>query len=58
MWRIARKRTRRPYPGGVLLLLADPTGLSSPLGQAVIGAGFLVVIALAVRFFWEHRNRR
>lgn len=59
MWRIARQPTRRPYPGGVLLLLqADPTGLSTPLGQAVIGAGFLAVIVLAVRFLWEHRNRR
>jgi hypothetical protein len=42
----------------LLLLQADPTGLSTPLGQAVLAAGFLVVITLAIRFLWERRNRR
>ncbi|MEV0083209.1 MULTISPECIES: hypothetical protein [Saccharopolyspora] len=42
----------------LLLLQADPTGLSTPLGQVVIGAVLLAVIVLAVRFLWEHRNRR
>ncbi|MBB5156248.1 hypothetical protein [Saccharopolyspora phatthalungensis] len=42
----------------LLLMQADPTGLSTPLGQAVIAAGWLAVVVLAVRFLWEHRNRR
>ncbi|MEU6264070.1 hypothetical protein [Saccharopolyspora shandongensis] len=42
----------------LLLLQADPSGLSTPLGQVVIGAGLLAVVVLAVRFLWEHRNRR
>ena len=32
--------------------------MSGPLGQAVIAAGLLVVIVLAIRFLWERRNRR
>jgi hypothetical protein len=41
-----------------MLLQGDPTGLSSPWGQAVMAASMLAVIVLAVRFLWEHRNRR
>ncbi|WP_277954949.1 hypothetical protein [Saccharopolyspora soli] len=42
----------------LLLLQTDPTGLSTPLGQAAIAAGLLAVVVLAVRFLWEHRNRK
>ncbi|GAA0540623.1 hypothetical protein GCM10011581_38170 [Saccharopolyspora subtropica] len=41
-----------------MLAQGDPTGLSTPLGQAVIAATLLVVVVLAVRFLWEHRNRK
>lgn len=42
----------------LLLLQNDPTGLTTPLGKLVMAAGLLVVIALAVRFLWDHRNKR
>jgi hypothetical protein len=42
----------------LFLMQADPTGLSTPLGQAVIAAGLLAAVVLAIRFLWEHRNRR
>ncbi|SEG86798.1 hypothetical protein SAMN02982929_04692 [Saccharopolyspora kobensis] len=59
MWRIARQPTRRRYAGGVLLLMqADPTGLSTPLGKVVIALGLLAAIVVAVRFLWDQRNRR
>jgi hypothetical protein len=45
------------YPGGVLLLQGDPTGLSSTAGQLIIAASLLVVIVLAVRYLWDNRNR-
>ncbi|WP_460956206.1 hypothetical protein [Parasphingorhabdus pacifica] len=41
----------------MLLLQADPTGLSSPLGQLVIAAGFITVIVVAVRWFWDQRKK-
>lgn len=36
---------------------ADPTGLSTPLGKLVIGAGLLVVVVVLVRHLWEQRKR-
>ncbi|GAA2799987.1 hypothetical protein [Saccharopolyspora taberi] len=42
----------------MLFAQGDPTGLAGPLGQAVIAAGLIVVIILAIRFLWERRNRR
>lgn len=44
------------YGRGVLLQ-ADPTGLSGPLGQLVIAAMLLVAIIVALRWFWDRRNR-
>lgn len=41
----------------LLLAQADPTGLSTPLGKLVIGAGMLVTVVLAVKYLWDHRNR-
>ncbi|GAA4614165.1 hypothetical protein GCM10023108_17680 [Saccharopolyspora hordei] len=60
MWRIALQTTRRHYAGGVLLLLlqADPTGLSTPLGRVVIGLGLLATVVVLVRLLWQYRNRR
>ncbi|WP_461152703.1 hypothetical protein [Saccharopolyspora tripterygii] len=40
----------------MLLLQADPTGMSTPLGQVVIAATLLAVIVLAIRFFWQNRR--
>ncbi|WP_281290252.1 hypothetical protein [Saccharopolyspora dendranthemae] len=40
----------------MLLLQADPTGMSTPLGQVVIAATLLVVIVLAIRFLWQNRR--
>ncbi|WP_255520903.1 MULTISPECIES: hypothetical protein [unclassified Saccharopolyspora] len=40
-----------------MLLQADPTGLSGPLGQLVIAAMLLVAIIVALRWFWDRRNR-
>ncbi|MDA3649285.1 hypothetical protein OU416_34860 [Saccharopolyspora indica] len=42
----------------LLLMQADPTGLSTPLGKVVIALGLLAAIVVAVRFLWERRNRR
>jgi hypothetical protein len=41
----------------VILLQADPTGMSSPLGRVVIAAGLLVVIVVLVRWLWDQRKR-
>ncbi|MHA6799035.1 hypothetical protein [Bounagaea algeriensis] len=41
----------------LLLAQADPTGLTSPLGKLVIGAGLLVVVVLSLKFLWDQRNR-
>lgn len=35
----------------------DPTGLSTVAGKLVIGAGLLFAIILALRWFWDQRNR-
>ncbi len=45
--------------GGVHLLLAqgDPTGLSSPLGQAVVLVGLLTSLVLLLRWWWQQRRR-
>ncbi|WP_268952428.1 MULTISPECIES: hypothetical protein [Saccharopolyspora] len=40
----------------MLLLQTDPTGMSTPLGQVVIAATLIAVIALAIRFFWQNRK--
>ncbi|MEB3368452.1 hypothetical protein [Saccharopolyspora mangrovi] len=40
----------------MLLLQADPTGMSSPLGQLVIAGTLLAVIVLAIRFLWQNRR--
>ncbi len=42
---------------GRTLLQGDPTGMSSVWGKVVIAAGLVVVITLAIRFFWDQRNR-
>lgn len=36
---------------------ADPTGLSTPLGKAVIAAGLIAVIVVLVRVLRDQRNR-
>ncbi len=36
---------------------ADPTGLSSPLGQLVIAAMLLVAIVVTLRWLWQNRRR-
>ncbi|MEY8040670.1 MULTISPECIES: hypothetical protein [Saccharopolyspora] len=41
----------------MLLLQADPTGLSSPLGKLVIAAILLTVVVLALRHLWNRRGR-
>lgn len=40
-----------------VLMQADPTGLSTPLGKVVLAAGLLVVIVVLVRQLREHRKR-
>jgi len=35
----------------------DPTGLSSTIGQLVILAWLLSVLALLIRWWWRQRNR-
>jgi hypothetical protein len=35
----------------------DPTGLSSPLGQAVVLVGLLAALAVTVRWWWRNRRR-
>lgn len=41
----------------MILLQADPTGMSSPLGRLVIAAGLLVVIVVLIRWWWDQRKR-
>ncbi|GAA2340284.1 hypothetical protein GCM10009854_15880 [Saccharopolyspora halophila] len=41
----------------LLLMQADPTGLSTPLGKIAIAATLIAVIALAVRFLWQNRGK-
>lgn len=47
----------RAYGRGVVLLQADPTGLSGPLGQLVIAAMLLAAIVVALRWLWHNRKR-
>jgi hypothetical protein len=42
----------------VLLAAADPTGLSSPIGQIAIIAVLVVALVTGVRALWQRRNRR
>jgi hypothetical protein len=42
----------------VSFIAADPTGLSSPLGQIAILACLVAAIAVGVRAWWQQRNRR
>jgi hypothetical protein len=36
---------------------ADPTGLSSPLGQLVVGAGLVASLVVVFRWWWSQRKR-
>lgn len=36
---------------------ADPTGLSSPLGQLVILFGLLAALAVLLRWWWQQRGK-
>jgi hypothetical protein len=36
---------------------ADPTGLSSTLGQLVIGAGLAASMLVLLRWWWQQRKR-
>jgi hypothetical protein len=35
----------------------DPTGLSSPLGRAVILVGILAALVVTLRWWWHNRRR-
>jgi hypothetical protein len=41
----------------VFLAAADPTGLSSPLGQIAILAGLVAALLVALRAWWQRRGR-
>jgi membrane-associated phospholipid phosphatase len=41
----------------VLLAAGDPTGFSSPLGQAVVVLALLTSLTLLVRWWWQQRRR-
>jgi hypothetical protein len=45
-------------PGHVLLAQGDPTGFSSPLGQAVVLLALLSSLVLLLRWWWQQRRRR
>ena len=51
--------TPRRYLSGMHLLLAqgDPTGFSSPLGQAVVLLALLTSLVLLLRWWWQQRRR-
>ncbi|WP_159447724.1 hypothetical protein [Streptoalloteichus hindustanus] len=36
---------------------ADPTGLSSPLGQIVIVAGLVASVVVGLRWWWQQRRK-
>ncbi|MGH3939976.1 MAG: hypothetical protein ACRDTG_15360 [Pseudonocardiaceae bacterium] len=40
-----------------MLAQADPTGLSSPVGQLVILLGLLATLAVLLRWWWQQRGR-
>ncbi|MCW0213171.1 MAG: hypothetical protein OJJ54_07420 [Pseudonocardia sp.] len=44
-----------PVPS--ILAQADPTGFSSPLGQAVVGLALLTSLVMLIRW-WMHNRRR
>jgi hypothetical protein len=35
----------------------DPTGLSTPLGQLVVGAGLVASLVVLLRWWWTQRKR-
>jgi hypothetical protein len=35
----------------------DPTGMSSPLGRAVVLVGLLASLVVALRWWWTNRRR-
>lgn len=41
----------------LLLLQADPTGMSTPLGKIAVAAMLLAVIVVLVRFLWQNRGK-
>jgi hypothetical protein len=41
----------------VLLTAGDPTGFSSPLGQAVVLLALLTSLVLLLRWWWQQRRR-
>jgi hypothetical protein len=36
---------------------ADPTGLSTPWGQLIVGAGLVASLVVAGRLWWQQRKR-
>ncbi|HEY1970372.1 MAG TPA: hypothetical protein VGH89_20630 [Pseudonocardia sp.] len=38
-------------------LATDPTGLSSPVGQLLIGAGLVASLVVIGRWWWQQRKR-
>jgi hypothetical protein len=42
----------------MLLAGADPTGLSSPIGQIAISAVLVAALVTGVRALWQRRNRK
>lgn len=47
----------QPLTAAALAQVADPTGLSTPLGKAVIAAGLIAVIVVLVRVLRDQRKR-
>jgi hypothetical protein len=41
----------------VVLAQGDPTGFSSPLGQAVVLLSLLASLTLLLRWWWQQRKR-
>lgn len=37
--------------------MSDPTGFSSPVGQALVGLWLLVALVVLLRWFWTNRRR-
>jgi hypothetical protein len=42
---------------GVVLGQGDPTGFSSPVGQAVVFLALLASLTLLLRRWWQNRRR-
>jgi len=51
----ARPRTVSGMP--LLLAQGDPTGFSSPVGQAVVFMALLGSLVLLLRWWWQQRKR-